>query len=127
LRFAIYYADGRVHKGDTCNFDDVRTAPTWDAITVKHEAEAPQGYSLRHGCDFYGWEKVRLSSGKWNGDYRWSGLGDLFGLANYLRANEYEWQKLLIGREIPDDTFREIVTKAKEDGCLCDPGCSHRS
>ena len=119
MKFAIYYADGRVHTGDTRNIEDIQSAPSWDAIVVKHQAENEQGWSLRHGCNFYGWIKLKQNNGEWtSGEYYWSGLGDLFGLANYLRATECEMQKILIGREIHDDTFAAIIDRAKTDGII---------
>lgn len=127
MKFAIYYATGDIYKGDTKVIADVSNAPTWDVITVKHQAENPQGFSLRHGCDFYGWAKLKQSNGEWtSGEWYWSGLGDLFGLANYFRDTQYEMQKVLIGREIPDATFKEIIQKAIDDGCLCKGDCEHR-
>ena len=126
MKFCIYYADGKTYQGDTNNLEEVRLAPSWDVITVKHAAQNEKGFSLRHGCDFYGWSKLRQSDGKWTcKEHYWSGLGDLFGLANYFRDNELEFQKVLIGKEVHDTTFKDIIARAIFDGCLCQGECEH--
>ena len=55
---------------------------------------------------------------------RWSGKNDLFGLMDYLTYHQGP-QKILVGREIHDDTYHEISKIADNDGCLCIVPCDH--
>lgn len=105
-KWRIYYGDGSTFDGETT--EDAFAAPVQNVQMVKHYADNDKQYALRHSMNFYCWQK-RFQ--------RWSGKGDLFGLSDYYFTEEGA-QKVLIGREIPDDTYRIILLKASEEGAL---------
>lgn len=102
MRWRIYYGDGSTYEGETS--EDAYNAPVLNVQIVMHEADNEFGFTLRHGCNFFCWEGSR-----------WSGKGDVFGLQDYYGYHEGP-QKVIIGREIYDDTYQEICRKAVKDG-----------
>lgn len=125
MRFRVYYADGSTHDGDTQDFETVKTAPAARVLLVKTEAENENGWAIRHGCAIYGWCRLVKSDGSWEGEYYWSGMDDLIGLANYCYTMQNDFHKILLGIEVPDKTFQEIKQNAIMDGCLCVGECDH--
>ena len=105
MRFRIYYGDGSIYDG--ASQEDAFAALNLNVQLVKQEADNERGYTLRHGCNFYCWEDLPVP--------RWSGKGDVFGLMDYYGYQKGP-QKVLIGREIYDDTYKEICRKAVEEG-----------
>ena len=105
MRFRIYYGDGSTYDGETQA--DAFAAPVLDVQIVKQEADNERGFTLRHGSNFYCWEDRPVA--------RWSGKGDVFGLQDYY-GYQTGPQKVLIGREIYDDTYQEICRRAVADG-----------
>lgn len=124
MKWAIYYDSGIVRRGEST--DDAFAVPVRGVQLIKQEAPSnPNGFSLRHGCNFFCWEQIRLSDGTYTDQWRWGGKGDVFGLMDYY-AEQKGPQKVLIGREIHDQTFQDIHKQAIADGCLCDGPCKHR-
>jgi hypothetical protein len=126
MRWRLYYGDGSTHEGETD--EDAFAAPSVNAILLKQEVkEDPsnwRGYSIRHGCTFFCWERIMLSDGTVLEEGRWGGKSDIFGLMDYYSTHKGP-QKVLIGREIHDDTYRKISKIASSDGCLCLGPCNH--
>lgn len=123
MKWRIYYGDGTTLNGETA--DEAYAAPSVGAVIMKQEADNWRGYSIRHGFVFLCWEEITLSDGTYTGIYRWGGKDDLFGLMDYYTRHQGP-QKVLIGREIHDDTYQEISRLAALDGCLCDVPCDHK-
>lgn len=105
LRWRIYYGEGSRYDGET--EADAMAAPVLNVQLVKQEADNPRGYTLRHGCNFFCWERAPAP--------RWSGKSDLFGLQDYYGYHEGA-QKVLIGREIYDDAYQAICRRAVAEG-----------
>lgn len=113
MRWRLYYGDGSVFDG-SCEEDAWKAPvlPTHYGIQIyKEEADNERGYSLRHGCTFYCWQNVPVQ--------RWGGHDDLFGLSQYLLSHQGP-QKILLGREIYDGTYKEICRRAVNDGSFDD-------
>lgn len=123
MKWRIYYSDGTILNGETSK--EAFAAPTMGALLLKQEADNWRGYSLRHGFIFLCWERITLSDGSFNGEWRWGGKDDLIGLTDYYSYHKGA-QKVLVGREIHDDTYQEISKKAALDGCLCTTPCEHK-
>lgn len=123
MKWRIYYSDGSLLNGESS--EDAYAAPTMGALLLKQAADNWRGYSLRHGFVFLCWEHITLSDGTVLEESRWGGKDDLFGLTDYY-ARHIGPQKVLIGREIHDDTYHEISRIAAKDGCLCDIPCDHK-
>lgn len=122
MKWKIYYGDGTTYSGES--EEEALQAPTLNVQLIKQEADNPRGYSLRHGCAFFCWERVMLSDGTILDQGRWGGKHDTFGLMDYWGFHKGP-QKVLVGREIHDDTYQEISRRVTEDGCLCAEPCDH--
>lgn len=122
MRWRLYYGDGSTYEGESDA--DAFAAPTMSAIILKQEADNPRGYSIRHGCTFFVWERIGLSDGTILEEGRWGGKNDLIGLTHYWQTHQGP-QKILVGIEIHDDTYHAISKIADTDGCLCNVRCSH--
>ena len=105
VRWRIYYGDGSVYDG--ASDEDAYHAPVLNVQILKQEADNERGFTLRHGCSFFCWEDKPVP--------RWSGKSDVFGLQDYYSYKEGP-QKVLIGREIYDETYQEICRQAVADG-----------
>lgn len=110
LRFKIYYGDGSTYEGS--GTEDAWKAPSGcgdkgGVQIVKQEADNERGFTLRHGCTFFCWEETPVQ--------RWSGKQDEFGLADYLLYTQGP-QRILLGREIHDDTYQNLSRRAVEEG-----------
>ncbi len=123
MKWRIYYGDGTTLDGETS--EEAYAATPVGAVLLKQEADNWRGYSLRHGFVFLCWERITLSAGTVLDESRWGGKDDLFGLMDYYTCHTGP-QKVLIGREIHDDTYQAISKGAALDGCLCDVPCDHK-
>lgn len=122
MRWRLYYGDGSTFEGS--GDEDAFAAPCISAIILKQEADNPRGYTLRHSCTFFVWERIMLSDGTILKEGRWGGKHDIFGLMHYFSTHQGP-QKVLVGIEIHDDTYHTISKKSSSDGCLCLEPCSH--
>ena len=122
MKWRLYYGDGSTYSGETD--EDAYNAPCISAILLKQEADNPKGYTIRHGCTFFVWERIMLSDGTVLKEGRWGGKNDIFGLSHYFHTHKGP-QKVLIGIEIHDATYHEIHIKAVSEGCLCVGNCDH--
>ncbi len=115
MRWSLYYGDGSRYDGETS--EHAFSAPSLNIQILKQEADNERGFSQRHGCNFFCWEKIaRSDGGEVQGDlFRWGGKNDIFGLQDYYGYHEGP-QKVLIGREIHDDSFHEISRQVVADG-----------
>lgn len=112
-RWSLYYGDGSRYDGITSAH--AFAAPALNIQVVKHEADNDRGFTQRRGSSFYCWERVIRSDGGPCKLWRWSGKADTFGLMDYWVYHEGA-QKVLIGREIPDETYHEISRVVVADG-----------
>ena len=112
-RWRIYYGDGSVYDG--LDEEDAWNAPVKPSLlgvqVLKQEANNERGFTLRHGCTFYCWENEP--------ELRWAGHDDQMGLAQYF-LSMIGPQKILLGRELYDETYQEICRKAVADGSFDD-------
>lgn len=113
MRWRLYYGDGSTYDGHT--EEEAFDAPVLPALfgvqVKKEEANNERGFTIRHGCTFYCWVRDPVE--------RWGGHDDLVGLVQYLLSHEGP-QKILIGREIYDETYQEICRRAVDDGTFDD-------
>ncbi len=113
MRWRIYYGDCSVYDGES--EADAFAAPVnpshLGVQILKQQADNERGFTLRHGCTFYCWERLPVP--------RWGGHDDVFGLAQYLLSHDGP-QKILIGRELYDDIYKEICRRAVADGSFDD-------
>ena len=127
MKWRLYYGDGSTCNGETT--EEAFKVPTLTAIILKQAVDNPdnpRGYSLRHGCVAFCWENITLSDGTILPDCRWGGKSDWSGVFDYIGFRRGP-QKIIIGREIHDDTYHEISKLADNDGCLCTGPCNHLS
>lgn len=110
MKWRIYYGDGTTYDGETQ--EDAFNAPTKNVQLTKQEADNERGHSIRHGSDFHCWE-----------GFRWGGK-DREGLVDYIIHHQGP-QKILLGREIHDETYQKICRQAVKDGCFCETKCEH--
>lgn len=122
MKWRLYYGDGSTYSGESD--EDAYNAPTISAVILKQECDNPRGYSLRHGCVFFCWERIQLSDGTILAEGRWGGKNDLFGLSHYYHTHQGP-QKVLVGIEIHDQTYHDMSKMADNDGCLCNQPCKH--
>ena len=127
MKFRLYYGNGTTYDGETDS--DAYAAPTMDVVILKLEDKTPsnwRGFTLRHGAVFLCWERIHLSDGTILAESRWAGKDDLVGLTDYWSYHQGP-QKVLPGREIHDQTYKELCTIAARDGCLCGVPCDHKA
>lgn len=117
LRWSLYFGDGSRYDGRT--IAHAYDAPVLNIQILKQEADNERGYSLRHGCNFFCWERIIRSGDGVAVGWRWGGKGDIFGLMDYYSYHEGP-QKVLVGREIHDDTYHAISRQAAQDGSFDD-------
>lgn len=122
MRWRLYYGNSDVVEGE--GDEDAFFVPTMSVQVMKQEADNPRGYSLRHGCKWFCWERIVLPGGILTEEGRWGGKHDDVGLTYYY-ATHVGPQKVLVGIEIHDDTYHAISKKADNDGCLCLVACNH--
>lgn len=122
MKWRLYYGNGDVYEGE--GDADAFAAPCISAIILKQECDNPRGYSLRHGCAFFCWERIELSDGTILEEGRWGGKNDMIGLSHYWHTHLGP-QKVLVGIEIHDETYHEISKIADNDGCFCTERCGH--
>ncbi len=122
MRWKIYYDDGSTCEGNTK--EQAFAAPVKGVQLIKQEDQTlDPPYSTRHGHKWYTWERFRCSDPKTIPvkGWRWGAKYDDVGLADYLMHHEGA-QKILIGREIHDQIFAEVMKRSKAEGCLCCDG-----
>ncbi len=117
FRWSLYYGNGSRYDGKTSAH--AFAVPVLNIQILKQEADNERGYSLRHGCNFFCWERVVRSDGGPCSLWRWGGKGDIFGLMDYYSYHEGA-QKVLIGREIHDDIYHDISRRAAAEGSFDD-------
>lgn len=117
MRWSLYYGDGSRYDGETS--EHAFFAPALNMQVVKQEADNERGFTQRRGSAFYCWERVVRSDGGPCDLWRWSGKADLFGLMDYYGYHEGP-QKVLIGREIPDEIYHETSRIVVADGSFDD-------
>ncbi len=117
LRWSLYYGDGSRFDGN-CSLHAMR-APTWGVQILKQEADNERGFSQRHGCNFFVWERIIRSGDGVAVGWRWGGKGDQFGLSHYYETHKGA-QKVILGVEIHDDTYHEISRRVVADGSFDD-------
>lgn len=125
MKWRIYFVESTV-DGETS--DDAFAVSSVGAVILKQADDNPnnwRGYTLRRSFVFLCWEHIVLSGGVVLDEMRWGGKDDLFGLMDYYSTHKGP-QKVLIGREIHDETYQEISRLAAKDGCLCDVPCEHK-
>lgn len=130
MRWRIYYGDGSTYEGET--LEDALAAPTTNAVILKQECHAPdiwRGYTLRHTFSFLVWENIiRSGDGVELPEGRWGSKNDIFGLMDYFTYRKGP-MKIVVGREIHDETFQALMKLTSQDGCVCAnrPACGHKS
>ena len=77
-------------------------APTRDVQAIVQPAKGV-GWAMQHTADYYVW---RDELDEWRGT-------DLFGLWDYLARPG--WKKVLFGRTISTEEYKEIYQRAKRD------------
>lgn len=125
LRWRLYYGDSTIHTGE--GDEDAFAAPTISVQIMKEAVDNPdnhRGYSLRHGCKYFCWERILIPGGIILPYGRWGGKQDDVGLHHYWCTHKGA-QKVLVGIELHDDTYHAISKVADNDGCLCLVPCNH--
>lgn len=127
VKWRLYYGDGSIYTGET--EEEAFKVPTLTAIILKQAVDNPdnpRGYSLRQSCVAFCWENITLSYpvGTILEECRWGGKSDWSGVFDYI-GFRIGPQKIVIGREIHDDTYHAISKLADNDGCLCTEPCDH--
>ncbi len=125
MKWRLYYGNGSVFNGET--EEEAFCVPTLNALILKQEVDTPsipRGYTIRHSCVAFCWENIPLSDGTFSDETRWGGKSDWSGVFDYI-GFRIGPQKIIIGREIHDETYQEISRLASSDGCLCTEPCNH--
>ncbi len=126
MKWRLYYGDGSTYDGETA--EDAYAAPTMNVVILKQEDKTPdnwRGFTIRHGAVFLCWQHITLSDGTILDEMCWSGKDDLIGLTDYWSYHKGA-QKVLPGRNIYDQTYKELCKIAVSEGCLCDVPCDHK-
>jgi len=99
----------KIYYGDDSTFSDQDGSP-WCAparnVQVIVMSDKDHGWRTQAGDDYYVWDCR-------DGETRWWGLKDRFGLYDYLIEPGYK--RVLFGRTITSDRFSVIFKRASND------------
>lgn len=115
MKWKIYYTDGSTIDSDQTSPECI-DMPYRRGVQVVAQTDKRVGWATQSGDDFYVWDDRGTG-------HRWWGV-DKFGLHDYfLQAG---WKCVLFGISTENDTFFELLDKARNDPFFREPKSGYR-